>query len=163
MRGTAVERMVAGARDAAALDTLAAAMQTGAFAGAVLVTDNEATAAGAPAGVDVDIDDSQFSCGSRLRRLVIEREIRCPFYVGGGSIPLLSATELAALAGRLSASEELVISNNFYSADFIGWTPGNAIESLPEIPSDNRLPQLFHSEAGLPHWETERTIASQFD
>jgi hypothetical protein len=163
MRNTAVERMVAGARDAAALDTLASGLATGAFARALLVTDNNALAAKVPAGVDVDLDDGRFSFGPRLRRLVAEREIRRPFYVGGGSIPLLSGAELAALAERLTAAEETVISNNFYSADFVAWTPGNAIESLPEIPSDNRLPQLFHAEAGLPHWETERTIASQFD
>ena len=163
MRGTAVERMVAGARDAAALDTLASGMETGAFDGGLLVTDSEAVAAQVPGGVDVDLDAGQFSFGARLRSLVTEREIRRPFYVGGGSLPLLSTADLEALAGRLTAAEESVISNNFYSADFIAWTPGNAIESLPEIPSDNRLPQLFHAEAGLPHWEMERTIASQFD
>ncbi len=163
MRGTAVERMVGGARDAAALDTLAGGLETGAFAGAVLVTDSEAVAARVPAGVEVDVDAVPFDFGTSLRRLVTDREIRRPFYIGGGSIPLLKGADLAALAGRLSEADETVISNNFYSADFIGWTPGNAIESLPDIPSDNCLPQLFHAEAGLPHWEMERTIASQFD
>jgi hypothetical protein len=163
MRGTAVERLVAGARDAAALDTLASGMGTGAFADGLLVTDSESVASKVPSGVEVDVDQGDFDFGRRLRRLVIERGIRRPFYVGGGSIPLVTSAELGGLAERLAASDEAVISNNFYSADFIGWSPGNAIESLPSISSDNRLPQLFYSAAGLPHWEMERTIASQFD
>lgn len=163
MRETAVERLVAGARDAAALDTLAHGVEAGAFADAVLVTDSDAVAAQVPSGVDVDLNQGEFDFGARLRQVIAGRSIRRPFYVGGGSIPLLSSADLAAVAGRLAASEECVVSNNFYSADVAGWSPGNAIESLPAIASDNRLPQLLHHDAGLAHWEMERTIATQFD
>jgi len=163
MRETAVERMVAGARDAAALDTLAHGVETGAFAGAILATDSEDLAARVPPGVEVNLDAGPFDFAIRLRDLVRNRQIQRPFYVGGGSIPLIASTELAALAERLGAADEMVISNNFYSADFAGWTPGNALEALPAIPSDNRLPQLLQSQAGLPNWDMERTLASQFD
>lgn len=163
MRETAVERMVAGARDAAALDTLAHSVETGAFAGAILATDSEELANRVPAGVDVDLDAGTFDFATRLQSLVRSRQIQRPFYVGGGSIPLIDAAELASLAERLAAADELVISNNFYSADFVAWTPGTALERLPAISSDNRLPQLLQSQAGLPNWDMERTLASQFD
>jgi hypothetical protein len=117
----------------------------------------------APAGVDVDLAGGAFDFDARLRTLVRERRIERPFYVGGGSIPLLDASELGALADRLANAERTVISNNFFSADFVAWTPGAAIEALPAIPSDNRLPQLLHADAGLDHWAMERTAASQFD
>jgi hypothetical protein len=162
MRGAPVERLVGGARDAAALDTLTNGVDSGAFAGAILVTDSDALASQAPAGVEVDLDHEPFDFATRLRSLVHQRRILRPFYVGGGSIPLIEPARLAALAERLGATDEIVISNNFYSADIAGWSPGNAIERLPDIASDNRLPQLL-SQAGLPHWDMERTIASQFD
>jgi hypothetical protein len=163
MRETAVERLVAGARDAAALDTLDRAFESGAFAGAVLVTDSSEVAAAAPDGTAIDLDAGAFDFDARLRSLIATRRIQRPFYVGGGSIPLLQTPELAALADRLAAAEDTVISNNFFSADFVGWTPGSAIDALDAIPSDNRLPQLFHAEAGLVSWAMERTTASQFD
>ncbi len=163
MRGTPVERLVAGARDAAALDTLAHGVDSGAFSGAILVTDNEEVASQAPAGVEVELDAGLFDFAARLRSLVHLRRIQKPFYVGGGSIPFIDSPELAGLAERLAGADELVISNNFYSADFAAWSPGSAIERLDSIPSDNRLPQLLQSQAGLPHWDMERTIGSQFD
>jgi hypothetical protein len=163
MRDTAVERLIGGARDAAALDTLAHAQGTGCFAGAILATDSENLAARAPDGVEVDIDSGGFDFEARLRSIVKIHSIKRPFYVGGGSIPLVSIEELASLAERASTANNLVISNNFYSADFVSWTPGGAIERLAAISSDNRLPQLLHSEAGLAHWEMDRTLTSQFD
>jgi hypothetical protein len=163
MRETGVERLVAGARDAAALDTLDRGIESGAFAGSILATDSAELAAAAPEGIVIDLDPGAFDFDSRLRSLVASRRIRRPFYVGGGSIPLLQTPDLAALAERLATAEELVISNNFFSADFVGWTPGSAIDAIGAIPSDNRLPQLLHGEAGLANWAMERTIASQFD
>jgi hypothetical protein len=163
MRDTPIERMVGGARDAAALDTLEHGRETGCFGQAILLTDSEDLAGQVPAGVEVEVDSGKFDFETQLRSIVERHNVERPFYVGGGSIPLVSAEDLASLAERLAASGELVISNNFYSADFVAWTPGNAIERLPAISSDNRLPQLLQSDAGLPHWEMERTLTSQFD
>jgi hypothetical protein len=163
MRESPVERVVAGARDAAALDTLSRGVQSGAFGGVVLATDSSDLGNHVPGGVEVDLDPGSFDFASRLRELVRRRRIERPFYVGGGSIPLLDTAGLAALADRLTAADELVISNNFYSADFVGWTPGAALDKLPAIPSDNRLPQLLQSQAGLANWDMERTLESQFD
>lgn len=163
MRETPVERLVGDARDAAALDTLDRGLQSGAFAGGLLVTDNERLRALAPAGVEVVRADSAFNFGDQLRALIHERRIERPLYVGGGSIPLLQSADLAALARRLTAADRLVISNNYFSADCAGWVPGSALDGLAEIPSDNRLPQLLHLQAGLPSETMERTIASQLD
>jgi len=163
MRETSVERLVGAARDASALEVLERGLDGGAFAGALLVTDHNELASLVPSGVDVELDEAPFDFERRLRAVVHERRIERPFYVGGGSLPLLSTAELAGLAERLTAAEDTVISNNFFSADFVGWTPGPALDRLATIPSDNRLPQLLHGEAGLVSWAMERTIASQFD
>lgn len=163
MHASPIERLVGGARAEAALDTLDRGRASGAFAGALLVTDDAELAARVPPGVEVDRDAAEFDFGTRLRQVVAAHQIERPFYVGGGSIPLLEAADLAWLAERLAGEDRLVISNNYYSADFIGWTPGAAIEQLAAIPSDNKLPQLLHLEAGLPSWAMERSLASQFD
>src|SRR5947209_6185856 len=113
MRATAVERLVADARDAAALDTLDHAAATDAFASAILVTDSQELAQRAPRGTEVDLDAGDFDFGSRLRKLIRDHNIERPFYIGGGSLPLVSAEELAALAERLSTADEQVLSNNF--------------------------------------------------
>src|SRR5487761_371079 len=161
MRETPVEQLVGKARDAAALDTIERAVASGAFTGVLLATDDGGLKAQVPPGGDVD--SGEFDFERRLRQLITERHIERPLYIGGGSVPLLETVELAALAERLSGADRLVVSNNFFSADLVGWTPGSALEMIAAIPSDNRLPQLLHGEAGLPSWSMERTIASQFD
>jgi hypothetical protein len=163
MRETAVERLVGRARDSAALDTLTNALESGVFDTAILATDSGELASRAPEGVEIDLDSGSFDFETRLRSIVKHHNVRRAFYVGGGSLPLVPAEELVALAERLDGANELVMSNNFYSADFVAWTPGDAIERLPVIPSDNRLPQLLQSDGGLTHWEMERTLTSQFD
>jgi hypothetical protein len=162
MRDTVVERLVGGARDASALDTLERGLASGEFAEMILVTDSEDLAKRLPPAVEADLDVGPFDFERRLRDVVNRRRIERPFYVGGGSLPLLSTEELAELARRLATAEDALISNNFFSADFVGWTPGAAIDRTSVIPSDNRLPQLLH-EAGLSTWTTDRTIATQFD
>ena len=163
MRETPVERLVGEARDAAALDTAERGLASGAFAEVLLITDNARLAEQAPAGTEVEVDAGEFDFEWRLRRAIEEHQIERPLYVGGGSIPLLDAADLAALADRLGSQDELVLSNNYYSADIAGWVPGSAIERIETIHSDNSLPQLLHHEAGLPSEAMERSIASQFD
>jgi hypothetical protein len=163
MRETPVERLVGAARDAAALDTIERACHSGAFAQAILATDDADVAVRVPAGVEVDIESGEFDFGKRLRRIVADHRIERPLYIGGGSAPLLETGELGELAERLAGSDQIVVSNNFFSADLVGWTPGAALDALGLVPSDNRLPQLLHHGAGLPSWSMERTIASQFD
>lgn len=163
MRDTAVERLVGESRDAAALDIVERGLESGAFSEVLLVTDHAGLAAQIPAGATADLDAGTFDFGTRLRQIVAGRRIERPLYVGGGSIPLLDTADLAALAEQLASHDELVVSNNFYSADIVGWVPGGAIEKVGSIPSDNSLPQLLHREAGLPSSAMERSIASQFD
>jgi hypothetical protein len=161
--GSPVEELVAGARVAAGLDSLERALATGAFAGAIFVTDRpEAAAAAAPAGVEVVRSREPFHFGTELARLIAERGIARPCYFGGGAVPLLSGEEFAAIAARLAAGPVL-ITNNYYSADLVAFAPGDALAAVPPPATDNPLPQLLHQHADLPVEALPRTIATQLD
>lgn len=161
--GSAVEEMVAAARRAAALDCLERALGTGAYAGALLVTDRP-VGEDVPRGVEVLRSGEPFHFGQALAALVRERGLVRPVVFGAGALPLVTADEFAAVAVRLSGLERAVITNNAYSSDLAAWTPGEAIGAVRPLPeSDNLLPRLLHEAADLPIEALPRTIATLLD
>ncbi len=163
MGGSPVEELLAEALHAAALDSIEEALATGAFAGAVLVTDSPELAAAAPAGVTADVDEGPFHFGRRLAAVIERHRIDDPVYFGAGSVPLLTGSDFAALARHLEGSPRTVISNNFFSGDLIAFRPGAAIHDVEPPTRDNALPRLLREGAGLASQELPRTTASQFN
>ena len=163
MGGSPIEELLYRALGEAALDLLAEALATDAFGGAVLVSDSDALADSLPAGVDLDVDEGSFHFGERLATLVRERGVRRPAYVGAGGVPLMRGSELAAIALHLAESEGIVISNNYFSADLVAFTPGDALDRIELPTSDNMLPRLLHDQAGLESWPLPRSGATQFN
>src|SRR5687767_898643 len=92
IRGSAIEEMVAAARRAAALDSLETALGTGAFAGALLVTDRPAET-DLPRGLEVIRSTEPFHFGAALLDLVRARGLRRPVVFGAGALPLVGADE----------------------------------------------------------------------
>ena len=161
--GSAVEDLVAAARRAAALDSLERALGSGAFAGALLITDRPLEA-DLPRGLEVVRSTAPFHFGTALRETVRARGLVRPVVFGAGALPLLGADEFAAIAARLAAVEALAITNNFYSSDLVAWTPGDALGRVSPLPaSDNALPRLLQEQAGLPVEALPRTIATLLD
>jgi len=156
-----VEEMVAGARVAASLDTIEAALQSGSYAGAVLVTDGRFRLPALPEGVTVDADGGHFHFGRRLAEVVRRHGLERVVYLGGGSLPLLGARELAAVAAAL-AEEGALVTNNHYSSDMVGFAT-EALERIEPPDSDNRLARALSEEAGLSVRPLERTVATQLD
>lgn len=161
--GSPVEDMVAGAQRAIARDTLERAQRSGAFSMVILVTDVVELGAGVDPSVVVEFSRGPFHFGQKLKQVVERHGIGKPFYVGGGSLPLLSAPELGALARQLSAATNTVITNNIFSADVVAFTPGQAIKEIDLPPIDNPLAQLLAHQAGLRKVSLPRTAAYQFD
>jgi len=156
-----VEEMVDGARVAASLDSIEAAFQSGGYAGAVLVTDGRFPLPALPEGVAVDADGGSFHFGRRLAEVVRRHRLERVVYLGGGSLPLLGARELAAVAEAL-AEEGALVTNNHYSSDMVGFG-GEALGRIEPPESDNRLARALSEEAGLSVRPLERTVASQLD
>lgn len=163
MGGSPIEELLGRALAEAALDLLEEALATGAFAGAVLVTDSDALAERLPPGVALDRDEGPFHFGRRLAALVQERGFRRPVYVGAGGVPLLRGSDLAAIARRLAECERTVIANNYFSADLVAFTPGDALERIDLPAGDNLLPRLLHDQAGLTSEPLPRSSATQFN
>ncbi len=158
-----MERLMAGAQAALTLDLLETAQSAGVFDGYILVTDIPELAALAPPWVTVEQNADDFHFGERLRDLVARYAIERPFYLGGGSGPLLTADSLAEMADRLAHAESLVLTNNRFSADLVAFTPGSALERIDLPATDNPLPGLLRNQAGLEVIELPRTTALSFD
>jgi hypothetical protein len=163
MRGSAVEDQLGHALAEAALDVLQEALATGAFAGAILVADDNALERRLPAAVTLDVDAEPFHFGRRLAAVIAERAIERPVYVGAGGVPLMRGSDLAAVARRLQESGRVVISNNYFSADLVAFTPGAAVGAIEPPAGDNLLPRLLHDQAGLASETLPRSSATQFN
>lgn len=163
MGGSPIEELLGQALGEAALDLLEEALGTNAFAGALLVSDSDALAGRLPPGAVLDRDVGPFHFGRRLAALVAERGIQRPVYVGAGGVPLLRGSDLAAVARHLEEAEGVVIANNYFSADLVALTPGDALGRIDPPAADNLLPRLLHDQAGLESRPLPRASATQFN
>jgi hypothetical protein len=162
-RGEA-ERLMAGARVAAARNTARSALAAG-FEAVIIATDDPAAFEQLPAGVLLDEDPAgeAFVYQSRLRRVIERYGLERPAVMGSGSVPLLGVGELALVVEQLQARDGRFVTNNFFSADLTAWTPGEAFARLGPLARDNLLPRRLRDEAGLSPVILPRTTATQFD
>ena len=171
--GSEIEEAFGEALRACASDTLAEALGTEAFEAVVLVVDEASARANWQTGkraksngveviLDVDVPGEAFHFGRRLSDVVRRYGLNRPVYVGSG-LPLIKGDELAAVASTLRGTERVVVSNNFFSADLVGFVPGAVVDEV-ELPDNDRiLPRLLFEKAGLENRALPRTYANQFD
>jgi hypothetical protein len=167
MKASPAEDAFGEALQACALDTLNEASGTGAFGRLILVADGPAATAlrnRLAVGVEVDVDSpgDAFHFGRRLSDVIRHYALERPVYMGCG-LPLVKGEELAAVASVLTAYERAVVSNNFFSADLIGFVPGNIVEAVNLPDNDRIIPRLLRDDAGLENKELPRTAVNQFD
>ncbi len=164
--GSEPERMVGHTRQAVTLDLVERALTVPSLRPVVVATNSPALAhrlAGYPIVVDVDPPQEPFHFGQRLVGLIDRYDMQHCFYIGGGAGPLLPASEMAALAGRMLTTDRLLITNNFYSSDLVVFGPTSVLGAHTPPDNDNELAWLLGEHAGLPIQEMTRTGASQFD
>jgi len=165
--GSAVEDTMAAACRAAALDTIAAAQASASFRQAIVVTDEPSAFAGLPAGVLVDADDGPpgragFHFGRRLVGVIDRYDLEAVVYLGGGSLPLLTADDLAGIA-RACERDGVLVTNNFFSSDLVAFRPASALCRIEPPESDNALARALAEGAGLSVQALPRTVATQLD
>lgn len=160
LRGSPVEEMVALARCAAALDSAEAALSSGAFTGAVLVTDDASIDANLP-GLALDVDLAPFHFGSRLAGVVRRHDLDSIVYMGGGSVPLFGRDDFAGVAKSLGDG---IVTNNAFSSDLVAWSASDtALAALETLDRDNGLARALQEHAGLVLQELPRSVATQMD
>jgi hypothetical protein len=143
------------------------ALATGAFA-SIVVSTNDLDLAEALVGrpsvvVELDPRDKSFHFGRYLQGLIAKYGLERVVYLGGGSAPLLSVSDLGELAERVRAADRLFVANNFYSVDFCAFAPASALLDLEPPTKDNELGWLLGQGAGLPAHELPRKTATMFD
>lgn len=161
---TAVERRLDAVRIAIGSGTLRRAAEAG-FAPLIAVTGDPAAAAAftAAGAAVVPPRTEPFHFGRELADLVTERGLVRLCALGAGAGALLRGSDLAAVREELEASDALVLSNNYYSADLIGLVPASALAAIELPATDNPLPRLLHQQAGLPSRQLTRSAATLLD
>jgi hypothetical protein len=167
MGGSPAEDAFAAVLRECALDLLDEAVASGVYAGQILVADRETAEAlegrlPLHTEVDVDLPGQPFHLGQRLREVVSRYELMRPVYAGSG-LPLIKRADLSQVAAELRASETAVVANNFFSADLLGFVPGDAVERVALPDNDRIIPRLLRDEAGLENRSLPRTVENQFD
>jgi 2-phospho-L-lactate guanylyltransferase (CobY/MobA/RfbA family) len=163
-RASPIESLVADAQEAIARDLLERVIASGAFDVPIVATASPGFAAslgGLP--VRVVPDEGRFHFGRTLARLIEQFDIQHAFYVGGGAAPLLTVRELTTIAELLLSHEQAIVANNFFSSDFLGFTPAAAIHRISPPAFDNDLAFRLQREAGLRSIALTRTPGTQMD
>lgn len=105
----------------------------------------------------------QFRFGEHIVKVVKEHALEAVLYMGGASGSLLAAGEVAAVARGLAAADALVVANNVFSSDIVGFTPAAAVLGLSGdlLASDNALAMSLARV--LPVASMDETVGALFD
>lgn len=126
--------------------------------------DTEARAAFATAGADVAAPKTDpFHFGQELLALSRARGLERMATIGAGAGALMSTADLRRLREEIDAGEALVLSNNYYSADLVAFTPASALTVIDLPATDNPLPRRLHQQGGLSSRQLERSAATLLD
>ena len=143
------------------LDTLASVSQC---AVPIVATSSESFAGVAAArGAQICLDEGDFHFGRSLRTLIDRFEVDRAFYLGGGSTPLLSRTDVESIVNRVTTEDDCLMANNFFSCDFVAFSPASAIHRIRLPPIDNDLAFRLNREAGLKNVTVPRSAGTQMD
>ena len=163
---TALEQLVYDSHLAIAQDLITKAQAAGGFAPIILATSRAEACNGIAPEVIIEptAQADRFHFGNTLAEIVARHRISRVLYIGGGSGPLLSVAELAALRDAVAFLDHGLIANNFFSADFIGFHPASVLTAV-DLPRkrDNGLARQLVQEASLLHEPLEPSIAAMFD
>jgi hypothetical protein len=163
MGGSPIEEMVADALAEDTLDTLEKVVGSGAVSGAILATDRPEIAQRSPVDVAVDTDNGPFHFGQRLADIIRRHSLERLIYLGAGSVPLMKDEDFFSVSHYVGMAWNMVLANNFHSADLVAFVPGEALLQIEPPTNDNMLPRLLRDQAGLATQDLPRTTATQFN
>ena len=106
---------------------------------------------------------SPFHFGIEVQDISKKRALDRVCTIGAGAGALFSVAALRALREELEASEALVLSNNYYSADLVAFTPASALDVIELPATDNPLPRRLHQQGGLSSRQLDRSAATLLD
>lgn len=117
-------------------------------------------------GVEVIFDEGDeepFHFGGHLWALVQRYRLEKIVYMGGAAAPLVHSAELKYIREILEENERILVVNNFYSADIVGFAPGRLLGEI-KLPSiDNTLALALSSDTGVRWMALQRSLGLNFD
>jgi hypothetical protein len=129
-----------------------------------ITSDADATASFRGAGASVIAPRTDpFHFGQELAGVVREHSLPRVCTIGAGAGALLTTDELRGIREELEASEALVLSNNYYSADLVAFTPTSTLGVIDLPATDNPLPRRLHQQGVLSSREMARSAATLLD
>jgi hypothetical protein len=159
-----IERRLDGIKIAIGASVLGRARDAG-FGPLLAVTDDaDAGRAFSRAGAEIASPvTAPFHFGQEVAGLAKGRQLERVCTIGAGAGALFTTAELAKLREELEASEALVLSNNYYSADLVAFTPASALNVIDLPATDNPLPRRLHQQGGLSSRQLDRSAATLLD
>ncbi len=166
-RGTGVEKALRRARQEAARDTIEQALDVPQLFPIIVLSDDAewlGTLDGFGVRVELNATDTPFHFGQALVELIERYRLRCCFYMGGGSAPLLSRAMLGEVVQSVLSDRPVLVTNNLHSSDWAAFAPANAIRPLvPWLERDNAVPWVWREKTGFPVRVLPRSAATQMD
>lgn len=166
-RGTDVEQRLRQARQAAARDLIERALSVRLLSPIIVLGDEEGwleTLRGLPLHLELSPPDQPFHFGRALTSLVERYRLRCCFYLGGGSAPLLPVGAILQVVQAVLSDEPILVTNNLHSSDWAAFAPANAVLPLARwLERDNALAWVWQERAGYPVRVLPRSAATQMD
>jgi len=163
-RNSAVEELLADAQEAVALDTLERLSSCPEFEEPIVATASRKLLRQLRDWpVRVIPDDESFHFGRVLAALIERFDVEHAFYIGGGAAPLLRADVLSKIGQMVLTNDRVLVPNNFFSCDFVAFSPASAIHRVAPPSIDNDLAFRLQREGGLQHLPLERSSATQMD
>ncbi|MGI6319061.1 MAG: hypothetical protein GX263_00435 [Firmicutes bacterium] len=161
-----IEKMLVKVRHAVMLDNIAKMKQIKEIGALYLLTNYPLLAEEAEAlGVKVIKSGSgdNFHFGKVLSGLINREKLQNVLYMGGASIPLVTAGELQEICRHLLNSGPAIYSNNAQSADIIAFTPGELINKIDPPIMDNILAVALRDGTGVVHKLFKNSAGLIFD
>lgn len=80
-----------------------------------------------------------FKFGNWLEEIVQKYQPERLFYWGGGASPLITREIIEGICASLLDGEKILYTNNFFSSDWVGFAPADAVLTMDPPPLDNNL------------------------
>jgi hypothetical protein len=98
---------------------------------------------------DYFFSDEKFDFAQWLNKRITRFAPENLFYWGGGASPLITGEILESLCSSIISGENILYTNNFFSADWTAFTPASAALEVPDVRMDNNLAYSLWKERNL--------------
>jgi len=98
---------------------------------------------------DIYSESEKFHFGKWLKRRIEQYRPHNLFYWGAGASPFIPGDLIESLCVSIIAGDNILYTNNFFSADWVAFSPAGAVLEMNPPPLDNNLAYYLWQEMGF--------------